>query len=237
MKRTVFVVEDDPDISRLVKHHLETAGIAAKVFPASKGVIAEATRRGVCVSLGHSDADLQATQAGVAAGARHATHVFNAMRPLDHRKPGILGEVLTDERLSAEIIADGIHVDPLIVRLFLRAKGAEAAVLVTDATAATGMPNGRYQLGSLEVDVKDGRCMAGGKLAGSVLTMDKAVQNIMKFAHWDLQQAVRLATLNPARTAGLPSGLGSIVPGGDADIVALSPSGEVRTTIVRGQVT
>jgi len=215
--------------------HIKIITIAPELEGA-RAVIAEATRRGVCVSLGHSDADLQATQAGVAAGARHATHVFNAMRPFDHREPGILGEVLTDDRLSAEIIADGIHVDPLIVRLFLRAKGAEAAVLVTDATAATGMPNGRYQLGSLEVDVKDGRCVAGGKLAGSVLTLDKAVQNVMKFANWNLQQAVRLATLNPARTAGLPSSLGCIVPGGAADMVALSPSGEVRTTIVRGQV-
>jgi N-acetylglucosamine-6-phosphate deacetylase len=215
--------------------HIKIITIAPELEGA-RAVIAEATRRGVCVSLGHSDADLQATQAGVAAGARHATHVFNAMRPLDHRQPGILGEVLTDERLSAEIIADGIHVDPLIVRLFLRAKGAEAAVLVTDATAATGMPNGRYQLGSLEVEVKDGRCMAGGKLAGSVLTMDKAVQNVMKFANWNLQQAVRLATLNPARTAGLPSSLGNIVAGAAADMVALSPSGEVRTTIVRGQI-
>jgi len=186
--------------------------------------------------MGHSDADLQATQAGVAAGARHATHTFNAMRPLDHRQPGILGEVLMDQRLSAEIIADGVHVDPLIVHLFLRAKGADAAVLVTDATAATGMPNGRYRLGSLEVDVKDGKCLSDGKLAGSVLTMDKAVQNVMKFANLDLQQAVRLATLNPARTVGLPSNLGSLVPGASADMVALSPGGEVRTTIVRGQV-
>jgi len=215
--------------------HIKIITIAPELEGA-RAVIAEATRRGVCVSLGHSDADLQATQAGVAAGARHATHCFNAMRPLDHREPGILGEVLTDGRLTAEIIADGIHVDPLIVRLFLRAKGAEAAVLVTDATAATGMPDGRYYLGSLEVDVKDGRCMAGGKLAGSVLTLDKAVENVMKFANWNLQQAVRLATLNPARTAGLPSSLGSIVAGGAADMVALSPSGEVRTTIVRGQV-
>jgi N-acetylglucosamine-6-phosphate deacetylase len=215
--------------------HVKIITIAPELEGA-RAVIAEATRRGVCVSLGHSDANLQETQAGVAAGARHATHCFNAMRPLDHREPGILGEVLTDGRLTAEIIADGIHVDPLIVRLFLRAKGAEAAVLVTDATAATGMPNGRYYLGSLEVDVKDGRCMASGKLAGSVLTLDKAVQNVMKFANWNLQQAVRLATLNPARTAGLPSSLGSIVAGGAADMVALSPSGEVRTTIVRGQV-
>lgn len=215
--------------------HIKIITIAPELEGA-RAVIAEATRRGVCVSLGHSDANLQETQAGVAAGARHATHCFNAMRPLDHREPGILGEVLTDGRLTAEIIADGIHVDPLIVRLFLRAKGAEAAVLVTDATAATGMPNGRYFLGSLEVDVKDGRCMAGGKLAGSVLTLDKAVQNVLKFANWNLQQAIRLATLNPARTAGLPSSLGSIVAGGAADMVALSPSGEVRTTIARGQV-
>ena len=100
------------------------------------------------------------------AGARHATHTFNAMRPLDHRDPGILGEVLTDPRLSAEIIADGIHVDPVIVQLFLKAEGPEAAVLITDATAATGMPDGRYHLGSLEVEVKDGRCMVGDSLAG-----------------------------------------------------------------------
>jgi N-acetylglucosamine-6-phosphate deacetylase len=199
-------------------------------------VIAEATSRGVCVSIGHSDADLKAAQGGVAAGARHATHVFNAMRPLDHREPGILGVVLMDERLSAEIIADGIHVDPLIVQLFLKAKGGDAAVLVTDGTSATGMPNGRYRLGSLDVDVKDGKCMADGKLAGSVLTMDKAVQNVMKFANWDLQQAVRLATLNPARAVGLLPKAGTLAPGAVADIVALGPGGEVRKTIVRGQV-
>jgi N-acetylglucosamine-6-phosphate deacetylase len=201
----------------------------------ARAVIAQATSRGVCVSIGHSDADLKAAQSGIAAGARHATHAFNAMRPLDHRDPGILGVVLMDERLSAEIIADGIHVDPLIVQLFLKAKGADAAVLVTDGTSATGMPNGRYRLGSLDVEVKDGKCMADGKLAGSVLSMDKAVQNVMKFANWDLQRAVRLATLNPARTAGLPNA-GKLAPGAVADIVALGPGGEVRKTIVRGQV-
>ena len=155
------------------------------------------------------------------------------MRPLDHRDPGILGEVLTDSRLSAEIIADGIHVDPVIVQLFLKAKGPEAAVLITDATAATGMPDGRYHLGSLEVEVKDGRCMVGESLAGSVLTMDRAVRNVVQFAQWELQQAVRLATLNPARVAGVKNG-GSLQAGAPADLVVLSPSGEVRKTIVRG---
>ncbi len=203
----------------------------------ARAVIAEAAAKGVCVSIGHSDADLKAAQNGVAAGARHATHTFNAMRLLDHRDPGILGVALMDERISAEIIADGIHVDPLVIQLFLRAKGVEGAVLVTDGTSATGMPNGRYRLGSLDVEVKDGRCIADGKLAGSVLTMDKAVRNIMKFANWDLQHAVRLATLNPARTTGLLPKAGTLAAGAVADMVALGPDGEVRKTVVHGQVT
>ncbi len=202
----------------------------------ARAVIAAATARGVCVSIGHSDANLKAAQDGVAAGARHATHAFNAMRPLDHRDPGILGVVLMDERISAEIIADGIHVDPLIVQLFLRLKGADGTILVTDGTSATGMPNGRYRLGSLDVEVKDGKCMADGKLAGSVLTMEKAVQNIVKFANWDLQQAVRLATLNPARTTGLLPNHGKLAVGAVADMVALGPGGDVRKTIVRGHI-
>ncbi|MGC2196800.1 MAG: N-acetylglucosamine-6-phosphate deacetylase [Terriglobales bacterium] len=215
--------------------HIKVMTIAPELEGAL-ALIAEATRRGVCVSMGHSDADVAAARAGIAAGARHATHVFNAMRPLGHRDPGIIGEALMDERLSAEIIADGIHVDPLVVRLFLRVKGADAAVLVTDATAATGMPDGRYHLGSLEVEVHDGRCMVGDKLAGSVLTMDKAVQNIVKFANWDLQHAVRLATVNPARTTGLPANSGMLVPGAVADMVALSRGGDVLKTIVGGRI-
>jgi N-acetylglucosamine-6-phosphate deacetylase len=215
--------------------HIKVMTIAPELEGASE-VIREATRRGVCVSMGHSDADLQQAQAGVAVGIRHATHTFNAMRPLEHRDPGIIGEVLTDDRLSAEIIADGIHVDPVVVRVFLRAKGTDAAVLVTDATAATGMPNGRYRLGSLEVEVKDGRCVRDGRLAGSILTMDQAVRNIVRFADWDLQQAVRLATINPARASRLPAKVGTLVPGAAADIVALNREGEVLRTIVRGHI-
>jgi N-acetylglucosamine-6-phosphate deacetylase len=212
--------------------HIRVLTIAPELTGAIE-VIAEAAARGVCVSLGHSDADLNAARAGFAAGARHATHTFNAMRPLDHRDPGILGEVLTGSRLSADIIADGIHLDPAIVQLFLKAKGPEAAVLITDATAATGMPDGHYRLGALEVEVKNGRCMVGDSLAGSVLTMDLAVRNVMKFAQWDMQQAVRLATLNPARVAGVKQG-GSIEAGAPANFVVLSPGGEIRNTVVRG---
>lgn len=201
-------------------------------------VIAEAARRGVCVSLGHSDADFATAERGIAAGARHATHTFNAMRPLghntlDHRNPGILGVVLTDDRVSADIIADGIHLDPAIVKLFARAKGPEQTVLITDAISATGMPDGRYRLGSFEVDVREGKCTLDGKLAGSVLTMDRAVQNLARFAEWDLQHAVAAASRNPARAARIAN-KGVIAAGADADFLVLSPKGEVLRTFIGG---
>src|ERR1700674_847524 len=196
-------------------------------------VIAEAARRGVCVSLGHSDADFAAAERGIAAGARHATHPFNAMRPLDHRSPGILGAVLTDRRMSADIIADGVHLDPAIVKLFADAKGSEQTVLITDAISATGMPEGRYRLGSFEVDVRDGKCMVDGKLAGSVLTMDRAVRNLARFAEWDLALAVAAASQNPARVARIAN-KGVLAVGADADFVILNSEGEVLRTFVGG---
>ena len=196
-------------------------------------VIAEAARRGVCVSLGHSDADFAAAERGIAAGARHATHTFNAMRPLDHRSPGILGAVLTDHRVSADIIADGVHLDPTIVKLLADAKGAAQTVLITDATSATGMPEGRYRLGSFEVDVRDGKCMVDGKLAGSVLTMDRAVRNLARFAEWDLPHAVAAASLNPARVARIAN-KGVLAVGADADFVVLNSEGEVLRTFFGG---
>ena len=198
-------------------------------------VIAEAKRRGVCVSLGHSDADLETTRRAVAAGARHATHTFNAMRPLRHRDPGIVGEILTNPSLTADVIADGVHLDPTIVQLFLNAKGVDGAVLITDATSATGMPDGKYPLGALEIEVKNGMVQRDGKLAGSVLTMDRAVRNAMKFAGWGLQSAVRTATANPARVAGLHS-KGILEPGADADFVVLSAEGEVQATVSQGKL-
>jgi N-acetylglucosamine-6-phosphate deacetylase len=220
--------------------------------PEATGAIeltAKASRLGVCVSMGHSDSTLEPVQAAISAGARHATHTFNAMRPLDHRQPGIVGEVLSHSQVTADIIADGIHVHPDVVRLFLNAKGAERAVLISDAISATGMGDGRYRLGSFEVQVEGERCLLDGKLAGSVLTLDRALQNAMRFSGWDLLQAIRLVTLNPAQVSGLTTRVeagkavpwkGTLEPGADADIVVLSGhSGgsrqvEVVKTIARG---
>jgi N-acetylglucosamine-6-phosphate deacetylase len=211
--------------------HVRMITIAPELNGAEE-VIAEASKRGVCVSIGHSDATLEQARRGIKAGARHATHTFNAMRPLDHRSPGILGEVLTNKQLSADVIADGIHVDPTVIDLLFRAKGIENFVLITDAISATGMPDGRYLLGTLEVELKDGRCLRNGNLAGSALTMDRAVRNVMKFAGLDLQQAVRAASLNPAKVVGIEKG--TIEPRAEADFVVLTPTGEVRATIVKG---
>jgi N-acetylglucosamine-6-phosphate deacetylase len=206
----------------------------APEIPGAMEVIAEAARRKICVSIGHSDAEFPVAQAAVQAGAHHATHTFNAMRPLDHRDPGIIAQVLTDNGMTADIIVDGIHVAPPVVKLFLEAKGVERAVLITDAISATGMPEGRYQLGPLLVDVKDGKCTFDGKLAGSVLTMDRAVRNVTEFADWSLQNAVRAATLNPATAVGLSKQHGILAPGVEASFVVLSSKGELQKTIIRG---
>jgi len=207
----------------------------APEIPGAIEVITEAARRNVCVSIGHSDAELPAAGRAVHAGARHATHTFNAMRPLDHRNPGIIGEVLSDDRITADIIVDGIHVSPEVVKVFLQAKGQERAVLITDAISATGMPDGQYQLGPIQVDVKDGTCTANGSLAGSVLTMDRAVRNVTQFSNWTLRDAVRAATLNPAHAVGMSVTHGVLAPGASANFVVLNTAGEVLKTFVGGQ--
>jgi N-acetylglucosamine-6-phosphate deacetylase len=207
----------------------------APELPGSPEVIRIALEQGVHPSIGHSNASFTEALEGIAAGAVSATHTFNAMRPLDHREPGILGAVLSDDRVMADIVADGVHVAPSIVKLFLNAKGLDRAILITDAMSATGMPDGTYQLGSFQVEVRGGRCEFRGRLAGSVLTLDRAVRNVMTFADWTLQQSVTLATRNPARLIGA-EGKGVIAPGNDADLVLLSPEGNVVHTIIGGRI-
>jgi len=208
----------------------------APELPGAIETIAHARALGVHSSLGHSNATYAEARAGIAAGADHATHTFNAMRPLDHRDPGILGAILEDTGLTADIIADGVHVDPSIIRLFLRVKGEDGAILITDAISATGMPDGTYSLGGFAVQVKGNRCELEGKLAGSVLTLDRAVRNVMDFAGWKLQQAVKLATLNPAKLLGIADERGMLAPGRRADMVALTLKGEVVYTIIAGEL-
>ena len=208
----------------------------APEIPGALETIRSARQLGIHCSLGHSNATYEEATAGIAAGANHATHTFNAMRALDHRDPGILGAVLEHRELTADIIADGIHVHPSVVDLFIRAKGLERAILITDAISATGMPEGQYDLGGLQVEVKNQRCEFQGKLAGSVLTLEGAIRNVMSFARLNLQDAVRLATLNPAVRIGTSAQRGWLKPGSRADLVVLTGDGQLVQTILGGEV-
>lgn len=207
----------------------------APELPNAEETIAHATKLGVRVSLGHSNANGDNARAGVMAGAVTATHTFNAMRRFDHREPGLIGEVLGNDQLFAEIICDGLHVDPSVVRIFWKTKGPERAMLITDAMAGAGMPDGPYRLGEMEVRVKNGRCVIGeDTLAGSTLTLDRALLNCMRFTGASIAEVLPLATRNPARMTGLDSEIGSIAPGRSADIAVLSMRNEIIGTILRG---
>jgi N-acetylglucosamine-6-phosphate deacetylase len=207
----------------------------APELPGAVELAAHATARGVRVSLGHSDATAAQTRAAIAAGAASATHTFNAMRPLDHREPGILGTVLTTDSLFAELICDGIHIAPELVKLWWRAKGPERAILVTDAMSATGMPDGEYQLGGFAVQVANGKAMARGVLAGSVLTLDCALTNFLEFTGAELEQGLRLLTANPASMTGLTDQAGSLAVGQKANLIAVDRTGKLVASFVDGQ--
>ena len=207
----------------------------APELPGAVELTAHATARGVRVSLGHSNATAAETRAAIAAGAVSATHTFNAMRPLDHREPGILGTVLTCDTLFAEMICDGIHTAREMAKLWWRAKGPERAILVTDAMSAAGMPDGEYQLGGFAVQVANGRAMVGDTLAGSVLTLDRALANFVEFTGAPLEQALRLATVNPAAMTGLGDQAGSVAVGQPASLVAVDRAGKLVGSVVNGQ--
>jgi N-acetylglucosamine-6-phosphate deacetylase len=207
----------------------------APELPGAADLAAHATARGVRVSLGHSNATAAQTRAVIAAGAVSATHTFNAMRALDHHEPGILGVVLTTDSLFAEMICDGIHTAPELVKLWWKAKGPARAILVTDAMSATGMPDGEYQLGGFTVQVANGRATMGGVLAGSLLTLDLALANFVAFTGAPLDQALRLLTANPAAMTGLADQAGSLAVGRPANLVAVDPSGKLVASIHSGQ--
>lgn len=206
----------------------------APELPGALELIAAARKRGVQIGMGHTDATYAQTMAAIAAGARHAVHVYNAMRPFSHRETGVIGAVLTSEEVGAELIADGVHVDDPAIRVLLASKGTARTLLVSDGTAATGMPDGKYKLGPFEVTVSGGVCRSfEGNLAGSTLTLDRALRNIVALGV-PLTDAVRMLTLNPAQFLGLEKQKGVIAPGADADLVLLDENLRITNVFSRG---
>lgn len=190
---------------------------------------------GVVVSVGHSAVNFDDVQKAIKAGLSHSTHTYNGMRGFTHREPGVVGAVLTNDAVMAEIIFDKIHVHPEAVRLLLKAKGVAKVECITDAMSATGLPDGNYKLGELDVYVKDSqaRLVSNDSLAGSVLTLDKAFKNVIELGY-SIFDAVKMTSTNAAKEFGLNTG--EISEGKDADLVVLNDDYSVDMTFVKGKL-
>ena len=230
-----------PDAS-LLDNWIRSSGQAIRlltVAPELDGIAAVlmlARRWGITVGMGHSNATLEQAHAAAEHGIGYAVHTFNAMREFSHREPGIVGEVLSNDGIVAEIIADGVHVDPAVVRLFSRAKHKTGVLLVTDAVSATDMPDGSYVLGTDTVNVVNGVCRdAEGRLAGSTLSQEIALRNFVQWSGWTLEDALLGLTLNPAKALNLAK-KGVLEAGADADIAIMDRNFRVAKTFVGGKL-
>ena len=197
--------------------------------------LATLVRLGILACIGHTAATFEQAIRAIDEGARHSTHLFNAMSPLEHRAPGVLGALLTDQRATLEFIADGIHVHPAVLRLATAARSIRDVALVTDAIAPAGLPEGEYEFVGRKVTVREGAVrLVNGSLAGSILTLDRAVRNTVNFTGLGWPEAIFMATCAPAQIAGIATHKGRVVPGADADLIALDNQGFVRRTWVHG---
>jgi N-acetylglucosamine-6-phosphate deacetylase len=222
-------------LARMIDAAAGTARIVTLAPETPGGIdLVDAVRiAGIVAALGHTDATYEQAMDAIAHGARHAAHVFNAMRPFSHRDTGVLGAVLTSSQVTAELIADGVHVDEAAMKLLLNAKPG-GVILVSDGTSATGMPDGKYRLGNFDVQVTEGVVRnSEGKLAGSALTLDRALRNIVALGI-PLDEAVRMLTLYPAKLLGIESRKGTIAAGADADLVFLDSDLGISKVVTRG---
>jgi N-acetylglucosamine-6-phosphate deacetylase len=209
----------------------------APELPGAHEMVEMLVARGIVVGAGHSLASYEQGVAGIDAGITYGTHLFNAMSVLDHREPGLVGALLGDDRITAGIIADGIHLHPSLVALAWKAKGPLRVSLVTDAMAALGMPDGTYKLGDQDVLVEGATArLADGRLAGSVLTLDQAVRNLANFVGCSPFNAIETVTTVPALLLGMADSRGRIAPGSRADMVLLDSELHVVETLVAGEV-
>ena len=233
----------DPKFDILEGWQKEAGGLIVKsaIAPEREGVaeyIAKATSAGVRCAIGHSSATYGESAAAVLAGAKIVVHTFNGMADMAHRDPGIVGCAMTSQGVYAELICDGLHVDPVVCETLVRAKGFEHVVLVTDCLSCGGLPDGDYFIGELPIELRDGAAFLkdGGNFAGSTLTLAKAVKNVADWGIVTAEQAIRMATEVPARSLGMGDRCGSILPGRAADLVVFDPELNVVETYVDGRV-
>jgi N-acetylglucosamine-6-phosphate deacetylase len=200
-------------------------------------LIETAVSQGIEFAAGHTGATYEQLLEAADRGLRQTTHTFNAMLGLHHRNPGTLGGALTDDRIYAQLIGDGIHVHPAMVKLLVRAKGAKRTILITDSMRAAGLQDGLYTLGAQPITVTEGVARtASGALAGSTATLDTVLRNVIQFAEISLPEALTMGTATPAEAMGLTGRKGTLNPGSDADVILLDDDMNVRMTIICGRV-
>jgi N-acetylglucosamine-6-phosphate deacetylase len=227
---------DLDDLPRLSDQRAKHMTTLAPEIAGGVELVRELTRRGWIVSLGHTRADFEILDKAFAAGARHMTHFMNAMTPLHHRAPGPIGWGLSRDEVTCDFIADGIHLDPQMLRLLLKLKGSDRLSLISDAVAAAGMGDGDFEIWGETITVKDGRTgNARGAIAGSVITMLDAVRMMLSLGGSEVEVA-KMAATNPARLLGISQECGSIEEGKRADLVALNGEGQVVLTLVGGKI-
>lgn len=230
----------EPPSAALIESWTRDAGVVmvtiAPELPGALDMIEQLVGEGVVISIGHTDADASCVADAKRAGATAVTHLFNAMAPFGHRAPGLVGAALADDSLIAGLICDGIHVDPLAVRIAWRALGPDRLMLITDATAVLGLESGRRRLGEVDIDVSSaGVRTADGTLAGSDLALDQAVRNLVEFTGCTAAEAVSTVTTTPARLLGLDD-RGALEAGRRGDVVVLDAGLRVVATFVGGEL-
>ncbi|MFF9626330.1 N-acetylglucosamine-6-phosphate deacetylase [Streptomyces griseosporeus] len=229
---------DPTEVRKLVdaaRGHAKMVTLATEL-PGGIDSVRLLAEHGVIAAIGHTDATYEQTVEAIDAGATVATHLFNAMPALGHRAPGPIAALLEDERVTVELINDGVHLHPAALELAFHHAGADRVAFITDAMDAAGFGDGRYMLGPLEVEVADGvaRLVEGGSIAGSTLTLDRAFKRAVTVDGLPVEAAVAALSANPARLLGLADRIGSLEPGKDADLVLLDEQFEVRGVMRRG---
>jgi N-acetylglucosamine-6-phosphate deacetylase len=221
---------------QLSDHAIKLVTLAPEL-PNSLDFIRYLQKKSIVASIGHTDATYVESMSAIEAGCTYATHLFNAMRGIHQREPGAVTAILLSEQVMAELIVDGVHLDPAIVQLALKLKGKDKIILVTDAMRAKCLCDGTYDLGGQSVNVKSNiASLADGTLAGSVLKMNSAIQNMVKFTDCSLMDAVKMASENPAKVLGVFSERGSLAEGKLADLVVLDEQYEVVMTVSEGRI-
>ncbi|MBC7233548.1 MAG: N-acetylglucosamine-6-phosphate deacetylase [Chloroflexi bacterium] len=209
----------------------------APELPGAQEVAALFRAAGVVVSMGHTNADYELASAALRGNFTHVTHTFNAQRGFQHREPGVFGAIMTSDEVTAELIADTVHVHPGAMKMLIRCLGTDRVVLITDAMAGAGLPDGTYELVGHTVIVKEGRAtLPDGTLAGSTATLDQCVRNVHQTVGVPLLEAVKMASLNPARAMGFADRLGSIAVGKDASLAVIDKQANVYLTLVKGRI-